>query len=133
MLQKSPTSVGRRKCSTCRAMIKPAEDGQGKIVVNGKDYITYFRSPLLHQKVMKPLVVTERVGTYDFRLNVIGGGSSGQAGAVLHAIARVLEKVEPELRPALKKAGLLTRDPRAVERKKAGRHKARRSTQFSKR
>lgn len=133
------TRVGRRKSATARAYLKGAEkdfvatDAEPGVVINGRELTDYFKSSVTRMKVLRPIKLTERFGKYTFRISVNGGGTSGQAGAVIHAIARVLEKQEPELRPTLKKAGLLTRDSRKVERKKFGRRKARRSTQFSKR
>jgi small subunit ribosomal protein S9 len=131
-----PTStVGRRKTSNARVYITAADSGSEKstITVNGQDYTKYFPRAVSQQVVLKPLVAAERDGKYNFTVSVAGGGYTGQAGAVLLGISRALIKLEPELRPVLKKAGYLTRDPRVVERKKAGRHKARKSTQFSKR
>ena len=93
----------------------------------------YFPHETLKMIINQPLVACERVGKYNFAITVRGGGASGQAGAVRHGVARALEKVEPDLRAVLKKGGYLTRDPRAVERKKPGRHKARKKPQFSKR
>ena len=134
MAQKNITAVGRRKSSNARVIITPAANSEKtEIVVNGKTLEAYFPVHAAQGMVTKPVEVSERVGKYDFKVNVQGGGTMGQAGAVLHGVARALEKVEPELRAVLKKAGLLTRDPREVERKKPGKHKARKSTQFSKR
>lgn len=142
-MSKLDRSIGRRKTSNARVTIsenKAAENSQGagdseygNITVNGREFKDYFRNAVTRMVILQPLRVTERAGKYDVRITVQGGGVSGQAGAVLHGIARALQTAEPELRPALKAAGFLTRDPRAVERKKPGRHKARRSTQFSKR
>ena len=123
-------ATGKRKNAVARVWIKP---GPGKIVINTRPVEVFFARPVLRMLIQQPLVATNRSGQYDVVCSVSGGGLSGQAGAVRHGIARVLEKIEPELRPALKKAGLLTRDPRAVERKKPGRHKARKRPQFSKR
>ena len=133
MTQKAVTAIGRRKTSTARVSLLPASDGEGKISVNKREFMEYFRLGSLQSKVRKPLEVAERVGSYNVTINVMGGGIAGQAGAASHGLSRALEKIEPELRAALKKNGLMTRDPRAVERKKPGRHKARKSTQFSKR
>lgn len=130
--QKSIYATGRRKTSSARVYIRPAED-QGTFVVNKKPMENYFPLETTQMIVNQPLVLTERLNKFDIRVRVVGGGVSGQAGAVLHGIARVLEKAEPELRPSLKKAGFLTRDSREVERKKPGRHKARKKPQFSKR
>ena len=128
-------ATGRRKTSSARVYLTPSkeESETPKIIVNGKEYKEYFPRPTAQMLIAQPLEVSERISKYDFKVTVSGGGSSGQAGAVRHGISRVLEKAEPELRGPLKKEGLLTRDPRAVERKKPGRHKARKGTQFSKR
>ena len=108
--------------------------GTGKCVtVNGKDEKIYFARPVLRMMLAQPFGVTNRLGQYDLIATVTGGGLSGQAGAVRHGISRALVAYEPTLRAALKPGGFLTRDPRAVERKKYGRPKARRSFQFSKR
>ncbi len=125
-------ATGRRKTSQARVFAHPASSGEGSIVVNNAVLQNYFHGTQINE-VLKPLQVTEREGKYDIKATVRGGGSSGQAGALRLGIARMLEKTEPELRPALKSEGLLTRDAREVERKKPGRHKARKSTQFSKR
>ena len=130
---KAVYATGRRKTSSARVYLFPAEGDEAKITVNGREADEYFPRKTTQMIIRQPLQVTDRMATYDFRVSVAGGGTTGQAGAVLHGIARVLEKIEPELRPALKKAGFLTRDSRAVERKKYGRHKARRRPQFSKR
>ena len=128
-------ATGRRKNASARVYLhKPKSDEEGgQIVVNKREFENYFPRAIRQQVVLQPLVLCERRGNYNFTIRVSGGGESGQAGAVLHGIARALEKVEPELRPQLKEAGFLTRDPRAVERKKPGRHKARKKPQFSKR
>lgn len=135
MATKAINATGRRKTASARVYLAPrkAESEAGSILVNGREFTDYFPNKITQMVVLQPLEVTERRENYDFNIRVVGGGPSGQAGAVLHGIARALEKVEPELRPALKAEGFLTRDPRAVERKKPGRHKARKSTQFSKR
>ena len=130
---KATYATGRRKTSTARVYLTPAEEDQGSILVNKKSLEEYFPSKIMQKVVLQPLELTERSNKYNFKVTVRGGGMSGQAGAVLHGIARVLQVAEPELRAPLKKAGLLTRDPRAVERKKPGRHKARKKPQFSKR
>lgn len=132
-LSKPTLTTGRRKSASARVFIKPAAEGEGKIVINGHDFLQYFPRKTAQMILMQPLKVTDRVGKYDFTVTVCGGGKSGQAGAVLHGIARALEKIEPELRKSLKKEGFLTRDPRVVERKKPGRHKARKKPQYSKR
>ncbi len=123
-------ATGRRKTSVARVWIKP---GSGRIVVNGKDYETFFKRPTLRLIVNQPFDLVSRVGQFDVMVNVAGGGLSGQAGAVRHGIAQALQKYEPALRAPLKEAGFLTRDARMVERKKYGRKKARRRFQFSKR
>jgi small subunit ribosomal protein S9 len=123
-------ATGRRKESTARVWVKR---GKGKITVNGKAIEQYFARPVLRMIVQQPLVTAGRVSELDVDCTVVGGGLSGQAGAVRHGIARALTYFEPELRAALKKGGFLTRDSRAVERKKYGRAKARRRFQFSKR
>jgi small subunit ribosomal protein S9 len=123
-------ATGRRKESVARVWIKP---GTGKITVNGRDETVYFARPVLRMILRQPLIATNRDGQFDVIVTVNGGGLSGQAGAVRHGISRALVNYEPTLRAALKPGGFLTRDPRAVERKKYGRPKARRSFQFSKR
>ncbi len=123
-------AIGRRKTSTARVFIKP---GSGEFKVNGKAFKDYFERDTLKMIVMQPLVVLEKTEAFDILVNVEGGGKSGQAGAVRHGISRALIAFEAESRKALKAEGFLTRDPRAVERKKYGRHKARRRPQFSKR
>jgi small subunit ribosomal protein S9 len=123
-------ATGRRKNAISRVWVKR---GKGKITVNGKTIETYFARPVLRMLVQQPLVTTNRLSEIDIVCTVVGGGLSGQAGAVRHGLARALTNFEPDLRPALKKGGFLTRDSRAVERKKYGRAKARRRFQFSKR
>ncbi len=123
-------ATGRRKDAVARVWVKP---GTGKITVNGRDQEVYFARPTLRLVINQPFTVTERTGQYDVICTVKGGGLSGQAGAVKHGIAQALTKYEPALRSAVKAEGFLTRDSRAVERKKYGRAKARRSFQFSKR
>ena len=123
-------AIGRRKSAVARVYLK---EGKGAIVVNGKPYEQYFGRQTLRMVVMQPLVLLEGTEKYDIKVNVVGGGPSGQAGATRHAISRVLLKVSDEFRPALKSAGYLTRDAREVERKKYGRHKARKRPQYSKR
>ncbi|MGA8601496.1 MAG: 30S ribosomal protein S9, partial [Beijerinckiaceae bacterium] len=107
--------------------------GSGKIVVNTKPVEVYFARPVLRMILQQPLAVAQRHGQYDLTVSVAGGGLSGQAGAVRHGLAKALTNYEPDLRPALKREGFLTRDARVVERKKYGKKKARRSFQFSKR
>jgi small subunit ribosomal protein S9 len=123
-------ATGKRKNAIARVWIKP---GAGKILVNERALDVYFARPVLRMLLQQPLVVANRSGQYDVVVTVAGGGLSGQAGAVRHGISKALTYFEPDLRPALKKEGFLTRDPRVVERKKYGRAKARRSFQFSKR
>ena len=123
-------ATGKRKDAVARVWIKP---GTGKTTVNGRTLEVYFARPVLRMIIGQPLVVANRVGQYDLMISVAGGGLSGQAGAVRHGLAKALTNFEPELRPALKKEGFLTRDSRVVERKKYGKRKARRSFQFSKR
>jgi len=120
----------RRKDAIARVWLKP---GSGKIIVNGREQEVYFARPTLRLVINQPFGVAEREGQYDVEATVVGGGLSGQAGAVKHGIAQALTRYEPMLRTIVKKAGFLTRDPRVVERKKYGRAKARRSFQFSKR
>ena len=123
-------ATGKRKDAVARVWVRP---GSGRIEVNGKDFKAYFARPVLQMLLLQPLVLVDRSTQYDVTCTVAGGGLSGQAGAVRHGLAKALTHYEPELRPALKKNGFLTRDPRVVERKKYGRPKARRSFQFSKR
>ncbi len=123
-------ATGKRKDSVARVYLFP---GKGNITVNDVAMAEYFRRPVLQMIIAQPFNVTKRDGAYDVRVMVMGGGLSGQAGAVKHGISKALEKAEPELRAALKAAGFLTRDSRVVERKHYGVRKARRSTQFSKR
>ena len=123
-------ATGRRKKSIARVWLKK---GSGNINVNGKKMIDYFNNQNLQIAVCRPFAVVKRENEFDVRCSVKGGGLSGQAGAIIHGIARCLIQFEPDLKPALKKEKLTTRDSRAVERKKYGRRKARRSFQFSKR
>ena len=123
-------ATGKRKNAVARVWIKP---GQGKIEVNGRDSPVYFARPVLRMLLNQPFVVTDRLGQFDVWCTVIGGGLSGQAGAVRHGISKALTYYEPGLRPVLKHGGFLTRDSRVVERKKYGKHKARRRPQYSKR
>ncbi|WP_291721629.1 30S ribosomal protein S9 [Bernardetia sp.] len=123
-------TLGRRKKSVARVYMQP---GAGKITVNGRTIEEYFPTEILRIIINQPFVVTDKVGVFDVNVNVVSGGIAGQAGAVRLAIARALVEHDPELRPALKAEGFLTRDPRMVERKKYGRRKARRRFQFSKR
>ncbi len=123
-------ATGKRKDAIARVWVKP---GTGKIIVNKKDFTEYFARPVLQMILRQPIFVADRDGQFDIVATVAGGGLSGQAGAVRHGISRALTMFEPALRPSLKAGGFLTRDSRAVERKKYGRAKARRSFQFSKR
>lgn len=123
-------ATGRRKNAIARVWIKP---GTGKITVNKRPVETYFARPVLRMLLNQPFQVTDRLGQFDVICTVVGGGLSGQAGAVRHGISRALTYYEPGLRSILKQGGFLTRDSREVERKKYGRAKARRSFQFSKR
>lgn len=123
-------ATGSRKSSVARVCLVP---GEGKIVVNGRELGQYFGLKTLELVVRQPLDTTETLGKYDVIANVVGGGISGQAGAIRHGIARALLKVDADFRPLLKKAGLLTRDPREKERRKYGLKKARKASQFSKR
>ena len=123
-------ATGRRKSSVARVRLVP---GEGNIIINDRELTKYFGLKTLELIIKQPLEATETVGKYDVLANVVGGGISGQAGAIRHGIARALLKVVEEYRPALKKAGLLTRDPREKERRKYGLKKARKASQFSKR
>ncbi|MEO5338628.1 MAG: 30S ribosomal protein S9 [Magnetospirillum sp. WYHS-4] len=123
-------ATGKRKDAVARVWIKP---GSGRILVNDREVEKYFARPVLRMMINQPFDVANRKGQYDVVCTVAGGGLSGQAGAVRHGISKALTYFEPGLRGALKKGGFLTRDSRTVERKKYGRHKARRSCQFSKR
>ncbi len=123
-------ATGKRKNSIARVWLKK---GEGKISINGKSIENYFSRPVLQMIVNQPLEIIQAVGNYEILATVKGGGLSGQAGAIRHGISKALSLYDLGLRPALKKVGLLTRDSRVVERKKAGLAKARRSYQFSKR
>ncbi|MDB5538543.1 MAG: ribosomal protein [Devosia sp.] len=123
-------ATGKRKNAIARVWIKP---GNGKIIVNGKEFNAFFARPVLQMVLQQPIVAAARKDQYDVVATVSGGGLSGQAGAVRHGISKALTYFEPELRAVLKKGGFLTRDSRVVERKKYGKAKARRSFQFSKR
>ncbi|MEO7960376.1 MAG: 30S ribosomal protein S9 [Ginsengibacter sp.] len=129
-MEKQKNAVGRRKSAVTRVFLSK---GDGKITINGKDYKTYFSLVYLQNQVEAPFKTIEATDKFDVVVNATGGGVKGQAEAVRLGIARALLQVNPEYRPALKDAGLLTRDPRAVERKKPGKKKARKSFQFSKR
>ena len=122
--------TGRRKSAVARVFMKP---GKGDIIVNDKPVDVFFSRETGRMIVRQPLVLTDKLGAFDIMVNVDGGGESGQAGAVRHGITRALIEFDAALKPVLKKAGLVTRDAREVERKKVGLHKARRRKQFSKR
>ncbi|MEO8043031.1 MAG: 30S ribosomal protein S9 [Acidobacteriota bacterium] len=122
--------TGRRKTSTARVYLRP---GSGDIIVNRRPFDSYFPNEALRMIIRQPLSLTETAGKFDILVNVDGGGSAGQAGAVRHGITRALMEFNADLRPALKKAGLVTRDPRQKERKKYGQKGARKRFQFSKR
>ncbi len=130
MAQVQYLGTGRRKKSIARVRLLP---GTGNITVNKRDVEDYFGLETLKMIVRAPMVLTDTLSKYDVKVNVLGGGTTGQAGAIRHGIARALLIANPELRPALKKAGYLTRDPRMKERKKYGLKAARRAPQFSKR
>ncbi|RMF24956.1 MAG: 30S ribosomal protein S9 [Deltaproteobacteria bacterium] len=123
-------ATGRRKTAVARVRLRP---GEGKVVVNGRGLEDYFPRPTSRMVIAQPLVLTSTGSEFDVIAKVHGGGISAQASAIRHAISRALCEAKPDLRPALKKAGLLTRDSREVERKKYGRHKARKRPQYSKR
>ena len=123
-------TIGRRKTSVARIFVS---EGKGAITVNQKDYTTYFPTPTLQYKIQQPFLLTNTEGNYDLKITVKGGGVNGQAEAVRMAISRALCKINEEHRTQLKPEGLLTRDPRMVERKKFGQKKARKKYQFSKR
>jgi small subunit ribosomal protein S9 len=129
-MEKQTTGVGRRKEAVTRVFVSK---GSGAITINDKDYKAYFPLVYLQNQVERPLKTADAVNKFDIKINASGGGLKGQAEAAMLGISRVLVELNPELRPALKAAGLLKRDPRSVERKKFGHKKARRSYQFSKR
>ena len=126
----SKYATGRRKRSIARVWVKK---GSGNINVNGKKMVEYFLKANLQTAIFRPLTIAKRENEYDVRCSVKGGGLTGQAGAIIHGLARAIVLHEPALKPTLKKENLTTRDSRTVERKKYGRRKARRSFQFSKR
>lgn len=130
MAEKVITATGRRKTSVARVFLKT---GRGALTINDRSLDEYFGRETARMIVMQPFGVTQTGGNFDIRVNVQGGGISGQAGAIRHGITRALMRFDPQLRLPLKKAGFVTRDPRAVERKKYGRHKARKRPQYSKR
>jgi small subunit ribosomal protein S9 len=123
-------ALGRRKTAVARVYLK---EGKGKVTINKKDYKEFFPVELLQVKVLQPFTLTETLGKYDVTVNISGGGFNGQAEAIRMGISRALLDVNPEFRTQLKADGLLTRDPRMVERKKPGQPKARKKFQFSKR
>ena len=123
-------TIGRRKEAVCRVYLKP---GSGKWDINGRTLGDYFPRPALVTAIQQPFTATDRLGQYDVKANVAGGGQTGQAGALRLAVARALVKIDETHRRKLRDLGLLTRDARAVERKKPGRPKARKRFQFSKR
>ncbi|MCI5839004.1 MAG: 30S ribosomal protein S9 [Peptoniphilaceae bacterium] len=123
-------ATGRRKTAVARVTMRP---GEGKIVVNGRNLDDYFSYDTLKITAKSPLTITENESSYDIKVNVKGGGYTGQAGAIRHAISRALLLINPDYRTTLKRAGFLTRDSRQKERKKYGLKKARKSSQFSKR
>jgi small subunit ribosomal protein S9 len=122
--------TGRRKTSTARVYLRP---GSGEIIVNRRTFDAYFPNEALRMIIRQPLSLTDTAGKFDILVNVDGGGTAGQAGAVRHGITRALMEFNADLRPTLKKAGLVTRDPRQKERKKYGQKGARKRFQFSKR
>jgi small subunit ribosomal protein S9 len=130
MAEKVITATGRRKTSVARVFLR---QGKGGIKINARSLEEYFGRETARMIVLQPFDVTQTKGTFDIDVNVQGGGSSGQAGAIRHGITRALMEANPDFRSPLKKAGFVTRDPRAVERKKYGRHKARKRPQYSKR
>jgi small subunit ribosomal protein S9 len=130
MAEKVFSATGRRKTSVARVFLK---QGKGTIKINDRSLQDYFGRETARMIVLQPFDVTQTAGSFDIEVNVNGGGSSGQAGAIRHGITRALIQVSPNFRLPLKKAGFVTRDPRAVERKKYGRHKARKRPQYSKR
>ncbi len=125
-----PITVGRRKTAVARVKLT---EGSGKVTVNGREFQKYFPLEIHREEIMKPLTVTETVGRYDVSVRVEGGGTTGQAEAIQLGIARALIDTDADMRPKLRANGLLTRDPRMVERKKYGLKKARKRFQFSKR
>ena len=122
--------TGRRKSSTARVYLRP---GAGEVKINKKAFEQYFPNETLRMIIRQPLQLTETVNKFDILINVMGGGPAGQAGAIRHGITRALMEFNADLRPALKRAGLITRDPRIKERKKYGQKGARKRFQFSKR
>ena len=129
-MQQAHHAIGRRKTSVARVYLK---SGSGKITVNDNSFEKYFALETHRNQITKPFQVTDTLGHYDVQVSVEGGGPSGQAGAVTLGVARALVEISEDNRPVLRKSGLLTRDPRMVERKKYGQKKARKRFQFSKR
>lgn len=132
-MEKQTHTVGKRKVATARVYVRARAGETGVITINGRGFEDYFPRPTSRMMIMQALEMTQTVGRFDIKVNVKGGGSTGQAGAVRHGIARGLIRIDPALRPVLKKAGFLTRDSRVVERKKYGLAGARRRFQYSKR
>jgi small subunit ribosomal protein S9 len=130
MAEKVITATGRRKTSVARIFLR---QGKGGITINARSLEEYFGRETARMIVLQPFDITQSKGSFDIEVNVRGGGSSGQAGAIRHGITRALVLANPDFRSTLKKAGFVTRDPRAVERKKYGHHKARKRPQYSKR
>jgi small subunit ribosomal protein S9 len=130
MAEKVINATGRRKTSVARVFLR---QGKGAISINGRSLDEYFGRETARMIVLQPFDLTQTGGGFDIEVNVTGGGTSGQAGAIRHGITRALMQMNAEFRSPLKKAGFVTRDPRAVERKKYGRHKARKRPQYSKR
>jgi small subunit ribosomal protein S9 len=130
MAQKVFSATGRRKTSVARVNLK---EGKGNMLVNDRTLEEYFGRETARMVVLQPFQLTQTTGSFDTEINVSGGGISGQAGAIRHGITRALMLVSPDFRGPLKKAGFVTRDPRAVERTQYGRHKARKRPQYSKR
>lgn len=130
MAEKVFGATGRRKTSVARVFLK---EGKGTVLINDQTLEDYFGRETARMIVLQPFQVTQTLGNFDTEVNVRGGGISGQAGAIRHGITRALLRANPDFRSPLKKAGFVTRDPRAVERKKYGRHKARKRPQYSKR
>lgn len=132
-MEKQLHQVGKRKNGIARVYLRQRAGETGVIRINDRSFEDYFPRPTARMMIMQPLELTQTVGRFDIKINVKGGGLSGQAGSVRHGIARALLKVDPAFRPVLKKAGFLTRDSREVERKKYGLAGARRRYQYSKR
>ena len=132
-MEKQQHQIGKRKNAIARVYLRPRAGETGVIRINDRSFEEYFPRPTARMMIMQPLELTETVGRFDIKINVHGGGLSGQAGSVRHGISRALLLVDPAYRPVLKKAGFLTRDSREVERKKYGLAGARRRFQYSKR